>query len=1341
MSKLTIVIAGETRDYEKALKRADGVTVKFGDGVERESRRAKKSLGGISSAAKLIGGAFVLDKGIDAVRGLAEAAGESEVSQQKLVTQLHTSNISYRAHRDEIDKVIQKTSQLAALDDEDLQDAFTAIVRTTGSVSEAMKGTSIAADVARGKHMDVTKAGEAVAKVMAGNTGILKKLGVSYEPVTRAQDALASSNKKATKEQIDQAKAQDKAASAAGGLAALQQRYAGQASAYGKTSAGAMERLDVASENLKETLGTALAPTFESVSNGAAKFIDEMQTGKGAGGRFADTLGDIADGAKDVYQDIKPIAAAVGKFVDHNPELVKAAGYLVALGLAVKTIKFAGAITGLDNLLRLAGRAGAGPGRAIGARMAGGIADALGDNRGTITTKLQNILRGSGRAAGTSAAASTATSMATGLGNESNTSKVKNAGTGLGKVFGGALRAAGLIGIGLLLDDLAKSVPALAQYSGKDGWKELGKDIKNDFVGKTQAQQLEEALKRAGIRKRAGGRIRAFASGGMVPAFVSPGEEVIHEGRSWTVPGAPVAADSVFTHLPVGAAVMTGHGQALMAAGASLDEAIAMQAPHFAAGGIVNTARAARRAGLSSSRLVLATAIAGPESGYNPKNRLVTSQEDSRGLWQINTYAHPEFDGQNLYDPDVNARAMMRVSGGGRNWQPWTGYTSGGYRSYMDRARQAVIASRSGGTGDVAGTSSGGTAARPARYKNVLGEQFKGSARTAGFEAGLEGARRVSGDLFREIIAGGLAKRTKVADAVAATSGSRMSAGVVRSGGGGVGTATLVGHPEVKEAASRVARTLIDRFPGLQVTSTTGGNHVRNSNHYVGRAVDLAGPQSTMDRAGAWAQTNIASRLLEGIHKTSLAVKRGRIVNGPSVYSSVWDDHRGHIHVAARRGGIIPRFASGGRVQGRAVQRVLDAGDTDSKAATAAFNRLAILLANYGRTSDAALQRLVATSTTRAAAERKAGDKVDARRLDSIADLARAQQGIRLARPIVNTQTVIAGQELRDQRQGLYNRIAGVEDGSTRDLRFNEISLTGQLGDLAQQRTSLKAALEKAKKVKNTKAIEEISGALGDLNDTILDKRASLAELQRALPQRLVADQLAGYTSRLGASSLTEQAARFSIGAADDLDAAGGRRNILSSQAGFLQGAIASANARGDKASADELGQQLLSVRDELHTLDDTMAELRNTIRYEGSERAIAEAKTAQIIAQVDTPGDLSDDLEAMNRELAASTEAYQAAKTASDAAGIERYGNEILGLRGSIESLTQAMQQSTEAMQAQLDFAKDQAAKALRAAAIAQNETNTLGKALSSLVAGELGGKVGLGLQTIGYAGGGVHY
>lgn len=91
--------------------------------------------------------------------------------------------------------------------------------------------------------------------------------------------------------------------------------------------------------------------------------------------------------------------------------------------------------------------------------------------------------------------------------------------------------------------------------------------------------------------------------------------------------------------------------------------------------------------------LAIATAIALAESGGNPNAHCLNCagvQEDSRGLWQINVDAHPQYASENLYDPAVNAAAMFQVSGGGVNWHPWSTFTSGAYLAYMPEATAAA---------------------------------------------------------------------------------------------------------------------------------------------------------------------------------------------------------------------------------------------------------------------------------------------------------------------------------------------------------------------------------------------------------------------------------------------------------------------------------------------------------------------------------------------------------------------------------------------------------------------------------------------------------------------------
>src|SRR3954466_1740952 len=115
-------------------------------------------------------------------------------------------------------------------------------------------------------------------------------MGIAITPVTTAQAKLKESTKHATAQQTPAAKGADRTATAQKALGELQKRLGGQAEAYGKTAAGAQDRFRVAVENLQEKIGGALLPVVTDVAGKAAKFVDQMTRGTGAGGRFADKL-------------------------------------------------------------------------------------------------------------------------------------------------------------------------------------------------------------------------------------------------------------------------------------------------------------------------------------------------------------------------------------------------------------------------------------------------------------------------------------------------------------------------------------------------------------------------------------------------------------------------------------------------------------------------------------------------------------------------------------------------------------------------------------------------------------------------------------------------------------------------------------------------------------------------------------------------------------------------------------------------------------------------------------------------------------------------------------------
>lgn len=111
-------------------------------------------------------------------------------------------------------------------------------------------------------------------------------------------------------------------------------------------------------------------------------------------------------------------------------------------------------------------------------------------------------------------------------------------------------------------------------------------------------------------------------------------------------------------------------------------------------------AQAAYAAGIRDvTDLGRAVAVALAESGGNPRAHNPVPPDDSYGLWQINMIGslgparRQQFgisSNADLFDPATNAKAMVAISGGGKNWKPWTTYGGMRYLAFLPVANGAA---------------------------------------------------------------------------------------------------------------------------------------------------------------------------------------------------------------------------------------------------------------------------------------------------------------------------------------------------------------------------------------------------------------------------------------------------------------------------------------------------------------------------------------------------------------------------------------------------------------------------------------------------------------------------
>jgi hypothetical protein len=105
----------------------------------------------------------------------------------------------------------------------------------------------------------------------------------------------------------------------------------------------------------------------------------------------------------------------------------------------------------------------------------------------------------------------------------------------------------------------------------------------------------------------------------------------------------------------------------------------------------------AQNAGFEAVDSDIASAVALAESSgntqaYNPETSSTPQGLGSYGLWQIYLKAHPEFTGENLFDPVTNAKAAFSVySNSGRTFTAWSTYNSGLYKQFLEGTSTKIV--------------------------------------------------------------------------------------------------------------------------------------------------------------------------------------------------------------------------------------------------------------------------------------------------------------------------------------------------------------------------------------------------------------------------------------------------------------------------------------------------------------------------------------------------------------------------------------------------------------------------------------------------------------------------
>ena len=230
------------------------------------------------------------------VGDLVQGAMDEEAGIKKLTTALDSNVKGWDGNTDAIEKVIKKRVLLGFSDDEQ-RESLALLVGATGDVSTALNTQRTAMDLARLKSIPLKEASEALVRVEAGQYRMLKSLGIELPKNATQTDALA----------------------------AVQRVAAGQAQAWGETTAGALSSMQLAIEDAGEEIMINLLPAIKGVAvfirDDALPAMQEFGAAlEGIAGTLDTKVGESLDGTSislgEMNAGMNPLLSMVGGLTD-----------------------------------------------------------------------------------------------------------------------------------------------------------------------------------------------------------------------------------------------------------------------------------------------------------------------------------------------------------------------------------------------------------------------------------------------------------------------------------------------------------------------------------------------------------------------------------------------------------------------------------------------------------------------------------------------------------------------------------------------------------------------------------------------------------------------------------------------------------------------------------------------------------------------------------------------------------------------------------------------------------------------------------------------------------------
>ncbi len=321
---LTLKLLADTADFQKKL--ANG-SKDIDDIGERAKEFGKKAAIAFAAAGAAIG-AFA----VSAVK----AAAEDETAQRRLAETITATTDATAKQIEGVEKYIKQTSIAVGVTDDNLRPAFTRLVRSTQDVEEAQKLLNLALDLSAATGKPLETISNALGRAYDGNTTALGKLGLGLDA-----DIIKSKDFDAIFQQ-------------------LTGTFGNFAEKESETTAKQLERVKIALDEAKESIGAALLPVVQELTAWILdNFIPALEAFiSGLTGQ--ESLDEaLTDSQKTAVEWGKKVRGFIQTVIDLKDELMVVAGVIATVFVVSKLVAGVQAtialITGLVtayNLLR-----------------------------------------------------------------------------------------------------------------------------------------------------------------------------------------------------------------------------------------------------------------------------------------------------------------------------------------------------------------------------------------------------------------------------------------------------------------------------------------------------------------------------------------------------------------------------------------------------------------------------------------------------------------------------------------------------------------------------------------------------------------------------------------------------------------------------------------------------------------------------------------------------------------------------------------------------------------------------------------------------------------------------